>query len=131
MAYPLTVAPGPAANSFYIDNIQVPNINHYPRLGSTTGSLGLLNVDFIRDVHFHSGDFSPSYGNTLSSVMDIRFREGNLDEPEFQLGLDMMGASAVGEGPLPKDTGSWMLSEEPDRVELWGILPCFGLEYEF
>lgn len=128
----LTVRGGsPAENSFYIDNIQVPNINHYPRLGSTTGSLGLLNVDFIRDVHFHSGGFSPLYGDTLSSVMDIRFREGNRDEPEFQLGLDMMGVRAVSEGPLPKKAGSWMLSARRSYLDLLIQLMGQGVPVEY
>ncbi len=108
----------PAENSFFIDNIQVPNINHFPKLGSTAGAIGLLNIDFIRDVRFYSGGLSPEYGDSLSSVMDVRFREGNRDEYDFQLGLDMMGASAVGEGPLGKDTGSWMLSARRSYLDL-------------
>ncbi len=108
----------PAENSFFIDNIQVPNINHFPQLGSTAGAIGLLNIDFIRDVRFHSGGFSPEYGDSLSSVMDVRFREGNRDEYDFQLGLDMMGASVVGEGPLAGDTGSWMLSARRSYLDL-------------
>ncbi len=108
----------PAENSFFIDNIQVPNINHFPQLGSTAGAIGLLNIDFIRDVRFYSGGLSPEYGDSLSSVMDVRFREGNRDEYDFQLGLDMMGASVVGEGPLGKGTGSWMLSARRSYLDL-------------
>lgn len=108
----------PAENNFFIDNIQIPNINHFPQLGSTAGAIGLLNIDFIRDVRFYSGGFSPQYGNSLSSVMDVRFREGNQDEHDFQLGLDMMGASVVGEGPLGRDMGSWMFSARRSYLDL-------------
>jgi len=108
----------PAENSFFIDNIEVPNINHFPQLGSTAGAIGLLNIDFIRDVHFYSGGFSPQYGDSLSSVMDVRFREENREEYDFQLGLDMMGASVVGEGPLGQDTGSWMFSARRSYLDL-------------
>lgn len=108
----------PAENSFFIDNIEVPNINHFPQLGSTAGAIGLLNIDFIRDVRFYSGGFSPQYGDSLSSVMDVRFREGNREEHDFQLGLDMMGASVVGEGPLGLDTGSWMFSARRSYLDL-------------
>ena len=96
----------PSENAFYVDNIEIPNINHYPAQGSSAGAIGLLNVDFIRDVQFYSGGFAPSYGNRLSSVMDIAFREGNRDEPDFQLGLDMTGFSVVGKGPLVGAKGS-------------------------
>lgn len=128
----LTVRGGsPTENSFYIDNIQVPNINHYPRLGTTSGSLGLLKVDFIRDVHFYSGGFSPLYGDSLSSVMDIRFRKGNPDEHNFQLGLDMMGASVVGEGPLPESVGSWMISARRSYLDLLIQLMGQGVPVEY
>ncbi len=108
----------PSENAFYIDNIEVPNINHYPMQGSTAGAIGLLNVDFIRDVQFYSGGFLPYFGNRLSSVMDIAFREGNRDEHDFQLGLDMMGLSLVGEGPLAGKKGSWMFSARRSYLDL-------------
>ncbi|MFQ6083161.1 MAG: TonB-dependent receptor domain-containing protein [Candidatus Aminicenantia bacterium] len=108
----------PVENAFYIDNIEIPNINHYPMLGSTAGAIGLLNVDFIQDVHFYSGGFSPIYGDCLSSVMDIAFREGNHNEYDFQIGLDMMGVGLVTEGPLAKNKGSWMFSARKSYLDL-------------
>jgi hypothetical protein len=108
----------PAENAFYIDNIEVPNINHYPNLGSTSGAIGLLNVDFIRDVRFYAGGFSPIYGDRMSSIMDISFREGNRDERDYQLELSMMGMGLVAEGPLAKDRGSWMFSVRRSYIDL-------------
>lgn len=128
----LTVRGGsPAENSFYVDNMEIPNINHYPQLGSTAGAIGLLNIDFIRDVHFYSGGFSPRYGDSLSSIMDIRFREGNQDKHIFQLGLDMMGASVVGEGPIYKNTGSWMFSARRSYLDLLIKLMGQGVPVEY
>ena len=108
----------PAENAFYIDNIEIPNINHYPTLGSTAGPIGLLNVDFIQDVRFHSGGFSPIYGNRLSSVMDISFREGNREEHDFQLDLSIMGLGMVAEGPVAQKRGSWMFSARRSYIDL-------------
>lgn len=108
----------PAENAFYIDNIEIPNINHYPNLGSTAGAIGLLNVDFIRDVRFYAGGFSPIYGDRMSSIMDISFREGNRDERDYQLELSMMGMGLVAEGPLAKDRGSWMFSARRSYIDL-------------
>lgn len=108
----------PDENAFYIDNIEIPNINHYPRLGASIGSLGLLNVEFIRDVDFSSGAFSPRFGNRLSSVMDISFRDGNRDEFDLQFDLSMMGAGLVAEGPLNGGAGAWMVSARRSYVDL-------------
>ncbi len=108
----------PAENAFYIDNIEIPNINHYPTLGSTAGAIGLLNVDFIRDVRFYSGGFSSIYGDRMSSIMDISFREGNRIEHDYQFELSMMGLGMIAEGPLAKDRGSWMFSARRSYLDL-------------
>jgi hypothetical protein len=67
----------PTENGFYVDNIEIPNINHYPLQGSSGGPIGLINVDFIEDVDFSAGGFPVVYGDRLSSIMDMKFREGN------------------------------------------------------
>lgn len=108
----------PAENAFFVDNIEIPNINHYPSLGSTAGAIGLLNVDFIRDVHFYSGGFSPIYGDRLSSVMDISFREGNRNEQDYQVDLSMMGLGLIAEGPLSRNKGSWIFSARRSYIDL-------------
>jgi hypothetical protein len=108
----------PSENAFYVDNIELPNINHYPSQGCSTGVIGLLNVDFIRDVQFYSGGFSPQYGDRLSSVMNISFREGNREEQNYQFDLSMMGVGAVAEGPFPNKKGSWMLSARRSYIDL-------------
>jgi hypothetical protein len=108
----------PTENAFYIDNIEIPNINHYPQQGASSGPIGLLNVEFIRDVSFSAGGFSPIFGDRLSSVMDISFREGNRDASELQLDLSMMGLGLVAEGPLPARKGSWLVSARRSYIDL-------------
>lgn len=87
-------------NSFYLDNIEIPNINHFPVEGSSDGPIGILNTDFINDVNFHSGGFSPIYGDRLSSVMDISYREGNKTRFSPRISLSMAGAGGSVEGPI-------------------------------
>ena len=108
----------PVENAFYIDNIPVPNINHYPHQGTASGPIGLLNVEFIRGVDFSAGGFPVVFGDTLSSVMDIAFREGSRKSAEFQLELSMMGLGLVAEGPLPAGKGSWMVSARRSYIDL-------------
>ncbi len=100
----------PIENAFYVDNIEIPNINHFPTQGASGGPIGLINVDFIESVDFRAGGFSATYGDRLSSIMDIEFREGNREEFDGQLDLNFTGFGGVFEGPLPGNTGSWMVS---------------------
>lgn len=97
-------------NKFYIDNIEVPNINHLPIFGTTGGFYSVVNIDFIKNVDFFSGGFNSKYGNALSSIMSINLREGNREENDYQLDLNIAGMSAQGEGPINNGKGSWMVS---------------------
>lgn len=108
----------PVENAFYIDNIEVPNINHYPQQGASSGAIGLVNVEFIRDVSFSAGGFSSVYGDRLSSVMDIGFREGSRTGIDLQLELSMMGLGLVAEGPFPGGRGSWLVSARRSYIDL-------------
>jgi hypothetical protein len=100
----------PMENAFFVDNIEIPNINHFPTQGVSGGPIGLINVEFIDDMSFSAGGFSPAYGNKLSSVMDISFREGNRREMDGQVDLNFAGLGGVVEGPLAGGKGSWLLS---------------------
>jgi len=97
-------------NSFYVDGIEIPNINHFPFPGTTGGSISVLNLDFIRDINVHTGGFSSKYGDKLSSVVDIKYRDGNREEIDMQFNLNIAGISAQSEGPMGDGTGSWMFS---------------------
>jgi hypothetical protein len=100
----------PIENTFFIDNIEIPNINHFPHQGASGGPIGILNVDFIQEVNFYTGGFSAMYGDKLSSIMDITFREGNREKFDAQLDLNFAGFGGVAEGPLFKNNGSWLFS---------------------
>lgn len=93
-----------------MDNIEIPNINHFPFQGTSGGAINLLNVDYIQDVNFSSGGFSVLYGDKLSSVMDISLREGNRDKFEAQANLNLAGFGGQAEGPIAKGRGAWMFS---------------------
>lgn len=108
----------PTENGFYVDNIEIPNINHFPTQGSSGGPIGLLNVDYLKDVNFYSGGFSPAYGDRLSSIMDISFREGTRQQFEGQLDLNFAGFGGAFEGPLNGENGSWMFSVKRSYLDL-------------
>lgn len=90
----------PNENRFYLDDVEVPNINHFATQGASGGPVGLINVNFIREVDFYSGAFPANRGNALSSVFNFKQRDGRDD----RLGATfMLGASDAGltlEGPI-------------------------------
>jgi hypothetical protein len=100
----------PVENGFFLDNIEIPNINHFPTQGSTEGPIGILNVDCVEDVSFLSGGFPSNYGDKLSSIMQIRLREGNRNTKDFQIEMSMQGFGGILEGPLDEGCGSYLIS---------------------
>jgi hypothetical protein len=46
---------GPSENRFYLDDVEIPNLNHFATQGASGGPVGIINVDFIREVEFYSG----------------------------------------------------------------------------
>ena len=92
----------PSENRFYIDGIEVPTINHFSTQGASGGPVGMINVDFVKDVDFYSGAFPSNRGNTLSSVFDFKFKEGNSDKIGGSFVIGSSDAGITLEGPLGK-----------------------------
>lgn len=122
----------PTENSFYLENIEIPNINHYPLFGTSGGPISLLNTDFIQDATFSAGGFSSAYGDRLSSIMEINFREGNRDEVDLQADMNFAGFGVTGEGPIGNGRGSWMGSVRRSYLDLLtdaigtGVVPRYS-----
>ncbi len=108
----------PIENGYYLDNIPIPNINHFPVLGAAGGAIGILNTDFISDANFYTGGFSSVYGDKLSSIMDIAYREGNRESMDWQIDFNFSGFGGQGEGPLFGGKGSWLLSAKRSYLDI-------------
>lgn len=70
----------PNENRFYIDGIEIPNINHFATQGASGGPVGMINVDLVEEVEFFSGAFPATRGNALSSVMEFGFKTARTDQ---------------------------------------------------
>jgi len=95
---------GPNENRFFLDGIEIPAINHFATQGASGGPVGMINVNFIRDVDFYTSAFAAQRGNSLSSIMEINLKDGRTDKTG---GIFQIGASEVGltlDGPLSKKT---------------------------
>ena len=94
----------PNENRFYLDDVEVPNINHFATQGASGGPVGLINVDFIREVDFFSGAFPANRGNTLSSVFNFKQRDGRDDRLGFRATLGASDLAVTLEGPIGENT---------------------------
>jgi len=95
---------GPSENVFYLDGIEIPVINHFATQGSSGGTVGVINPDFVRDINFYTGAFPASKGNALSSVMDIKEKDGSKDRLHTKLSVGASDAALTLDGPLGKNT---------------------------
>ncbi|MCJ7821426.1 MAG: carboxypeptidase-like regulatory domain-containing protein, partial [Bacteroidales bacterium] len=84
---------GPNENRFFLDNVEIPYLNHFSTQGASGGPVGIINVDFVRSVDFLSGAFPSSRGNALSSVMNFSLIDGNREKKSLRATL---GASDLG-----------------------------------
>jgi len=107
----------PLENAFIVDDMEIPNINHFPTQGASSGPIGLINIDLVNDVRFSAGGFDARYGDRLSSVMELGLREGNRSTFEAQLDLNFLGFGGVAEGPIGT-SGSWLLSVRRSYLDL-------------
>ncbi len=94
----------PNENRFYLDDVEVPNINHFATQGASGGPVGLINVDFIREVDFYSGAFPANRGNALSSVFNFKQRDGRDDRLGFRATLGASDLALTAEGPIGEKT---------------------------
>jgi len=95
---------GPNENKFYVDNVEIPYLNHFSTQGASGGPVGIINVDFVRSVDFVSGAFPASKGNALSSVLNFTLADGNKDKMKYRATI---GASDLGltlDGPTGKNS---------------------------
>ncbi len=111
---------------FRIDGIEFPNPNHFGTQGATGGPIGMINNDFVADVNFLSGGFPARFGDKLSAVVDVNYREGN---PKFtgNTYFGFAGAGGVIEGPIGNNqSGSYIFSIRKSWLDLISGMMNYG-----
>lgn len=94
----------PDQNLMVIDDVPIYYVNH---LG---GFVSTFNSDAINSMKLVKGGFPAHYGSRLSSVLDVRMKEGNMKEFHGSGMIGMIASKIMIEGPIKKDTTSYMLS---------------------
>ncbi|MFT4834565.1 MAG: hypothetical protein ACI8WP_001326, partial [Flavobacteriaceae bacterium] len=92
----------PNENVYYLDGIEIPNINHFATQGSAGGPVGLLNVSFFEGVNLSTSSFGAQYDNVLSGVLQFDQRNGNNRNFQSNIRVSSSEAALTLEGPLFK-----------------------------
>jgi hypothetical protein len=95
---------GSDQNAFYINKIPIYNTAHL------FGFFPAFNSDIIKDFSIYKGFIPAQFGGHLSSVFNIITRQGNRKHFTARGGVSPITANLVIEGPIKKDTCSFMLS---------------------
>jgi hypothetical protein len=116
----------PFENLFVVDNIEVPNINHFGSQGSTGGPISLINIRFIESAALSAGGFGARYGDRASSATTLTLREGNRERLAGELNLAASQVGAVLEGPLG-DNASFFANVRQSYLDL--LFKALGLSF--
>jgi len=87
-----------------LENLDIPNPNHFALAGSNGGAISMLNLNVLSNSDFLTSAFPAEYGNALSGVFDLRLRKGNNEQREYQLAAGALGIETLAEGPLSQKT---------------------------
>jgi len=117
---------GPSENVFYLDGVEIPVINHFATQGSSGGSVGVINPDFVREIDFYTGAFPANRGNALSSVMEIRQRDGSKDGIHSKISIGASDAGITLEGPIGKKS-TFIASARQSYLQL--LFSLIGLPF--
>lgn len=100
-------------NMILLDGVPVYNATH------AVGVFSIFNSSAVRSARLLKGDFPARYAGRLSSVLDIRTKEGNQKSIAAELKTGVMGGRATLEGPLVKDKGAFFLAGRHSYLNLW------------
>lgn len=103
----------PDQNLVLLDQATVYNTGHLLDFFS------VFNNDAIKDIKLIKGGIPAEYGGRLSSVLDMKMKEGNMKKYQFSGGIGLISARLTAEGPIVKDKASFMAS---GRISYLGLM---------
>ncbi len=105
-------------NLVLLDEAAVYNAGHL------LGFFSVFNNDAIKDVKLYKGDIPAAYGGRLSSLLDVRMKDGNAKEFTGTGGVGLISSRLTLEGPIKKDQTSFIVSGRRTYADLF--IPLFG-----
>lgn len=107
-------------NLIVLDEATVYNASHL------MGFFSVFNNDAVRDVKLYKGDMPANYGGRLSSVLDVRMKEGNNKEFKGTGGVGLISSRLTLEGPIVNEKTSFLVSGRRTYADLF--FPLFSDE---
>ncbi|HTA83250.1 MAG TPA: carboxypeptidase-like regulatory domain-containing protein [Bacteroidia bacterium] len=101
----------PIQNKVILDGMTIFNPFH------SSGLFSVFDGDIISDATVYAGGFNAEYGDRISSIMDIRTRDGNKKKVTGKIDVSPFGAHALVEGPLIKN-----VNDDPEKASSTFIL---------
>jgi hypothetical protein len=100
-------------NLVLLDGVPIYNSSHL------LGLYSVFNPDAVKSIRFLKGVFPARYGGRVSSVLDVRTREGNLREWTGSADLGLTSVRGLAEGPLWKDSLSLLVSARRSLLDAY------------
>lgn len=117
----------PSGLLWRLDDVDIPNPNHFAENGTTGGPVGMLNNNMLMNSDFFTGAFPAEYGNALSGVFDLKLRDGNNEKHEFLFQTGFNGFEFGAEGPCNKNhKSSYLVDARYSTLELVSKFVDFG-----
>jgi hypothetical protein len=98
-------------NQILLDDAPVYNAYHL------FGFFSLFNGDAIKSVELYKGGFPARYGGRLSSVLDLRMKEGNKEKIHGEFGIGIVSSRFTLEGPLYKNKSSFLIAARRTYID--------------
>lgn len=94
----------PDQNLYLLDDVPLYNVNH---IG---GFLSTFDASAIKNVELYKGAFPARYGGRLSSVLDIRMKDGNMKKHQGEYAVGTLAMKVNLQGPIKQDTSSYFFT---------------------
>ncbi|MEO0899236.1 MAG: TonB-dependent receptor [Bacteroidota bacterium] len=104
---------GPDQNLILLDGVPLYYVSH---LG---GFFSVFNADALSSVQLYKGGFPARYGGRLSSILDVRMKEGNLNEFQGEGSVGIISSKLSFQGPIKKGKSSFIISGRRTYVDLF------------
>jgi hypothetical protein len=116
----------PDQNLILLDDVTLYNVSH---LG---GFFSVFDPSMVKSVDLYKGGFPARYGGRISSVLDVRSKDGNLYEHKGEVGIGLISSKIFLEGPLKKGESSYAFSYRNCNFGIYSYLynKTQGIDYK-
>ena len=116
---------GADQNLILLDEIPLYYVNHFG------GMFSIFNADAVKNVKLIKGGFPARYGSRLSSILDVRLKDGNMQKFQVQGTIGVLSSKILIEGPIIKNKSSYIFSIRKRALPLFSLITKGCINYNF